>query len=553
MSGWKSKRTALGTLGLIAVAALTWAVGVNAQNPRPFPDVPSLPLPSLNPADGEKLPPLVVDDPDVQPAQFTKPISSPTVPQARPVADPPAPTVRIQVRVPSDAPPGDDLKYVITVTNNSQSDAHAVTVRNPITDSIEKVVKAEPQPDEKLSTPQQLVWTFGTLKPNDTKTITLVLKPKADAKEVKNLAYVKFEHGEQVVTKINKPTVKITKVAPKQTVRDEPFLVRVAIDNTGKVPTENVRVIENVDKSAEFEAITAGSKRTKPDENQWVWEFPKLMPGERKVIEFRVTPRQAADSINMTYVEAGKGVLQKEEARTQVLVPGLSVKLTGPTGIVAPGDTAKYEITVRNTGTLPSTNVRVTGTVPADCKPTMKTEGGQLYRDQIVWTVPKLEPGEAVSVRFGLKANTTGRRVVVASAIDARKMRAAEELATVFQGTAALVWETVPDPLQVQVGRPGTFSVRVKNNGGESARNVRVELELPDSVGFKQSTPSVNPVGRAVVFPAETIDPYGEKVFTVTYDARQSAQAWFKVKMTADALGDRPMTTEKAVEITGGK
>ena len=41
-------------------------------------------------------------------------------------------------------------------------------------------------------------------------------------------------------------------------------------------------------------------------------------------------------------------------------------------------------------------------------------------------------------------------------------------------------------------------------------------------------------------------------MYTITYEAQQSAQAWFQVKMTADALGDRPMQTEKAVEITGG-
>ncbi|HJZ58263.1 MAG TPA: hypothetical protein VKE74_25195, partial [Gemmataceae bacterium] len=84
--------------------------------------------------------------------------------------------------------------------------------------------------------------------------------------------------------------------------------------------------------------------------------------------------------------------------------------------------------------------------------------------------------------------------------------------------------------------------------------NVRVEVELPESVSLFQTTPQVAAAaGRVVAFPAETVDPYGERMYTVTYEARQSAQAWFKVKMTADALGDRPMTTEKAVEITGGK
>ncbi|HJZ56639.1 MAG TPA: hypothetical protein VKE74_16855, partial [Gemmataceae bacterium] len=456
MAGWTTRRTAAGTLGLFAVAALSWAVSVRAQPPAPFPTAPSTPLAPQT--DGEKLPPLVVEDPNVQPAQLTRPAGpapgapGPTSP-ARPVADPPAPLVRIQVRVAADAAPGDDVSYVITITNTSQADAHAVTVRNPIPEGAAEAVKAEPKPDEKLSTPQQLVWSFGTLKPGQTKTIELVLKPKPDAKEMKNLAYVKFEHGEQVVTRINKPALKVTKSAPKQTVRDEPYLVRVVVENTGKVPAENIRVVENVDRSAEVEAVTAGSKRTKPDENQWQWEFAKLMPGERKVIEYRITPKQAADAMSTTHVEAGKGVLEKAEARTQVLVPGLSVKLTGPTGVVAPGDAAKYEITIRNTGTLPSTNVRVAGSIPADCKPTMKTDGGQVYRDQIFWTVPKLEPGEAMTFRFALKANTTGRRVVVASATDARKLRAAEELATVFQGTAALVWETVPDPVALSVGR----------------------------------------------------------------------------------------------------
>ena len=125
----------------------------------------------------------------------------------------------------------------------------------------------------------------------------------------------------------------------------------------------------------------------------------------------------------------------------------------------------------------------LTGTLPADCKPTKKTEGGQLFRDAIQWTVPKLEPGEAQTFRFEVKASTSGRRIVVASVADARGQRAADELATHFQGTAALVWESVPNPVALSVGKQGTFTVKVRNNGGEAARNVRVEVEMPVTVG----------------------------------------------------------------------
>lgn len=543
MRAWKLGRTAGVAVGAIAVALAGWALSANAQYPAPTgeSDVP----PPIAP----------FEDPDVEQAQLARPATlppvSPTAPAARPVADPPAPVLRIQVRVPADSAPGDDLKYVITVQNVSQADAHQVAVRNPIPDGVLQVTKAEPMYDSKLSTEKQVVWTFGTMKPGEKKTIELMLKPKPDAKEIKNLAYVRFEHGEAVTTKINRPTVKITKNAPKESVRGEPFTVRVVVENTGKVPAEKVRVVENVERSAEVEAVTTGAARTKQDENQWEWQVGTLMPGQRKVIEYRITPRIAADAFTTTNVSADKGILEKAEARTLVHTPGLSVKLTGPTGVVSPGDVARYEVTVRNVGTLPSANVQVTGTIPADCKPAMKTEGGQVYRDSIVWTVPKLDPGEARSFRFGLKASTTGRRVVVASAADARKVRAADELATLFQGLASLSWETEPEPVALAVGRQGTFTVRVKNSGGEEARNVRLEVELPAEVGVKQSTPDIRPSGSRMLYGPSSIPAYGEAIYTITYEAKQSAQAWFKAKLTADSLGDRPLTTEKAVSITG--
>jgi uncharacterized repeat protein (TIGR01451 family) len=558
-------------IGGVTAVGIVWSVFALAAPaqypvPEPFPlGAPGqYPVPDVMPAkNGE---PRVIEDPEVMPAQLLQPGSVEVRPGStgtppRTVPDPPAPVVRIQVRVPADSPPGDDIKYIITVQNTSNAEAHSVTVRNPLQDGVSPV-KADPEWDKTNTNPKQLVWKFGTLAAGKSKTIELTLRPDEKVTELRNLAYVSFEHGEAVTTRINKPAVKVTKVAPKQTVRDESFTVKIAVDNTGKVPAENVRVVENLPPTAEFEAITKGAKRTDrrdaapgTDGQQWVWEIAKLMPGERKVIEYRVTPREAKDVYALTSLAAAKGLTDRAEARTQVLVPGLAVKLTGPspTAPINPGEPAKYEITVRNTGTMPSTNVRVTGTLPTDCKPTKKTEGGQLYRDAIQWTIPRLEAGDAQTFRFEVKAGTTGRRVVVASVADSRGQRAADEMATLFQGTAALVWESVPNPVALAAGKQGTFTIRVRNNGGEVARNVRVEVDVPDAVGVVQTTPRVPPTAGKLLFGPEAIPAQGEAVYTITYEARQSAQAWFKLKMTADCLGDRPMQTEKAVEITGGR
>ncbi len=545
MSRWKSRKSA----GMAAVAIVAGALVAAGQEP-----------PGEMPAvEAEPLAPLIVpvEDPSVEPAQFTRPVRVPpqsSIAPPRPVADPPAPLVRIQVRVPADSPPGDDIKYIITVSNVSQADAHQVTVRNPIADGVAGVPKADPMYDTKLSNPtKELIWKLGTMKAGTSKRIELVLKPKPDAAEIKNLAYVGFEHGEAVTTRINKPAVKVVKSAPKQSVQDEPFIVRILVENTGKVAAEDVRVVETVTQSAEVQAITTGASRTKDRENQWQWEIGTLMPGQRRIIEYRVRPRQGGDTLSTTNVSADKGILEKTEARTAVLVPGLAVKLAGPQGVVNASDSAQYEITVRNTGTMPSTNVRLTGTFPADCKPTRKTEGGQLYRDSIVWMIPRLEPGAAQTFRFWVRAGTTGMRTLSATAGDARRQRAADEVKTFFQGSAALVWETIPDPAAIAVGRNGTFTVRVKNNGGDAARNVRVEIELPQEVSFVQSTPDIRPSGNKLVFPAEIVPANGDHTYTITFKGEKSGQAWFKAILRADSLGEQPLQTEKSVEITGGR
>jgi uncharacterized repeat protein (TIGR01451 family) len=550
------------------IAAIAAAVGMvfALSAPAQQYNAPGLyPLPpdnQTNPKPPEQIPAITFEDANVQPAQYTWPGGSvgSSAPAARPIPDPPTPVVRIQVRVAADSPPDDDLKYLITVQNTSTADAHGVTVRNPLSDAILEPVKAEPEWDKTKSVltgtgRKQLIWYFGTLSAGKSKTIELTLRPKSDATDVKNLAYVQFEHGEAVTTRLSKPVIKVSKTATKQAVRDEPYRVRVLLENTGKVVAENIRVTENVPASAEFEAITKGAKRTaQPTGQQWIWEIGKLMPGERKTIEFQVTARSENEALTLTNVSAAKGVDERAEARTQVLVPAIGVKLTGPVGVVNPGESAKYEITVRNTGTLASTNVKVTGTIPGDCKPTMKTEGGQLFRDVLQWTIPRLEPSEAQTFRFAIKASTSGQRAVAASVSDSRGQRADDKLSTIFQGAPALAWESGPYPPALSVGGQGTFTVKVRNNGGEAARNVQLEVDLdrPDAVSLGQVTPNTRPVGGKLVFNAVEIPAYGEVNYSIAYTARQAAQVWFKLRITADCLGNRPMQTEKAVEITGG-
>ena len=98
-----------------------------------------------------------------------------------------------------------------------------------------------------------------------------------------------------------------------------------------------------------------------------------------------------------------------------------------------------------------------------------------------------------------------------------------DEITTLFQGTAAKRLGDDPNPVALSVGKQGTFTIKVRNNGGEAARNVRLEVDLPESVSVVQVTPNIRPTGTKLTFNAETVPAYGESVYTITYESKSSA------------------------------
>jgi uncharacterized repeat protein (TIGR01451 family) len=493
-------------------------------------------------------------DPDVAPAQFVQPVAPGGIPPAAAptgtVTDPPTPVVRVQVRVPANVAPGKDLEYKIVVANTSQADAYRVTVRNPLPAGT-TFVRAEPQPDtQQPAQPAALVWTIGTLRAGERREIELVLKPADSTKEIRNQAFVHFEHGQAVVTKIDKPKLAVSKVAPKQAVQTDPIPVRVVVENKGRVPVAGVRLVENVTKGFEFAPGTDGEKGNSPE--QRVWELGTLRPGERKVVEYRLTAKETAELFAQSAVNSPDvPEAERAESTTKVLTADLALELTGPSAVSA-GEPATFEIVARNTGTLTLTDVRVSGSIPSDCTLTRMTDGGQRYRDQVVWAVPQLKPGEAQSFRLGLRANTTGQRTVRAAAWNGRGLEKARELRTSFQGTALVQWRAELDP-QVTLGQQRQLTVRVENHGGEPARDVRLRVVLPSQVTPVQASPRHQPSANEIAFDAVTIPANGEETFTVTYRADRTGQAYFTLKLSADTLGEQPLIKEQAVEITGGR
>lgn len=509
----------------------------------------------------EERPPIV--DPDVQQAQNLEAPARRTwngqlmsaqgpVPSAAPAAEmrpvaglppqPPTPTVQLSVLVPRDHPPGQDIPCTIQAKNATGADAYRVVVRYELDGAT--VVAMEPRTTD----PQGTSWNFKTLKANDSQTIELKLRPQPNAGSVSMKAFVAFEHGQAVKTNLSEPKLTVKTDLPKQPAADEPVPVRVTIRNGGRVPIAGAKLTQTINDGFEFHKDIAGGETTK-QANQRQWTVGTIQPGETKTLQYLVTPTKGRALRVLSVVDADGKIQANDTAETQVLDTGLRIQLSGD-GKTTGEQSAAYEATVTNTGSLPLTNVRVTGSVPEECRLTKMTRGGKEYQGQVLWTIPKLAPGESQSVRWGLQSLSGGRRQIRAAAVAGRGLEDTARTETVFQGTAALHWQTSFDRDTVAIDRQGVMTIAVRNSGTEAAANVRLNVTLPKgSVSFVQASPTFKQTGDTVTFEALSVPAGKSETFTITFRGEQYGRAYFNAKLSADALGDRPLGAEKYVEI----
>ncbi|QEL20345.1 COG1361 family protein [Limnoglobus roseus] len=467
--------------------------------------------------------------------------------EARPVQSlppqPPTPAVSLTVLIPRDHPPGQDIPCTIKAANNSGGDAHKVVVR--IEPEGADIIPIEPK--TAIQPGQHPTWNFKTLKAGESQKIELKLHPKADATSVSVKAFVALEHGQAVKTNLSEPKLQVKTVVPKQHPADDPIPVRVTIHNNGRVAISGAKLTQTISEGFEFHKDIAGGEKTKQP-SQRLWAVGTVQPGETKTLQYLVTATKGRSLQVMSVLAAENKVQESDTAESRILESGLKVQISGD-GKTTSEQPAQYEATVTNTGTMPLTNVRVTGSIPDECRLTKMTRGGKESQGQVYWTIPKLAPGESQSVRWGLLSSGGGRKQVRAAAI-AGRVEDTAKAETVFQGTAILHWNTSFDRDTVAYDQQGVMTIRVSNSGSEPAANVKLSVELPKSlVSVVQVSPAYKKDGEKIIFDTRTVAAGKAETFTITFKGEQFGRAFFNAKLSADALGDKPLGAEKYVEI----
>jgi uncharacterized repeat protein (TIGR01451 family) len=450
------------------------------------------------------------------------------------------PIVRLRVRAPGRAEPNKDIEYQLTVENISRADAHHVLVRDRLPRGVKDAVRADPPYTEKKEPkdgPTDLLWDLSTLQAGGRKTIVLTIKP-AGTEDVQNRAYVQFEHGQKVTTRIARPSVQVKVTAPNQAIKYESILFRLEVINTGSVPVRNVVITDELPAGLEFVEGKPVPKSEKP----LTWKLGDLPPNQTRRIEYQAIAKEVGTFHNNAKATADGGTSATGSASVNVVEPKLKISVSGPQRRLVKRP-LPYHITVRNLGSIALTNVQVTDQLPGkDVEFVSASSGGRLERGLVRWSLGALQVGEVRSLDLVLRYPQSGdcSNEAEVQADHNLQDKANTGWIHIESGNAPVI-EIDKEKDALVVGEKATYTIRLFNPGKNGVFNPRVIVTVPDEMRILSQHGAAlgQQQGQQIHFDRLTaLDGEKEELFFVEVEARKAGEATLKVWWTDGRQGN---------------
>ena len=505
------------------------------------PPMVDAPMPPRSPASPS--PPFTPPPPTPLPPEQAAPfVPGMPFPAVQPM-DPPVPVVRLRVRAPARVEMDKEIEYRLTVENVSRADAHHVVVRDRLPRGVDKHVRAEPEPTRqtKKDDVTDLLWELGTLKAGEHKEIVLAIKPKG-SEDVQNRAYVQFEHGQKVTTRIAKPGASVKLTVPAQAILYESIPFRIEVVNTETVALRNVVVTEELPAGLEFVSAKPEPSGDKP----LTWKLGDLAPHQTRRIECEVISKKEGKFTTKVKVTAEGGATATDSAAVTVGKADLKIGTSGPQRRLA-NRPIPYHITVRNLGTMPVTNAQVSDELPRDIEFVSASPSGRKEGGFVRWSLGNLPPGERRSLLLVLRAPRSGwcwNEATVRA--DNNLSDKGRSEATRIESAATPVIEIDKDTDSLEVGQKARYTIRLFNPGKDNVLHPNVLVTVPDEMSIRgQSGPTPGQQqGQNIRFdPLGALDRGEEATYFVEVEVRKAGAARLRVQWTDGLQSSSPPET----------
>lgn len=188
---------------------------------------------------------------------------------------------------------------------------------------------------------------------------------------------------------------------------------RIRVSNPGNAPTKGIRITADLPQEAKY-ISSVESGQLDPGRRKLMWTADNLSPGGETVYLVNCnlhTPGQVR--LNVTASAEGD-LIARGDAETQVdAMADLALNVSDPSGPVAVGKEAAYEVHVQNRGTKSAENVEIVVYFSHGIEP-ISAEGAQnrIAPGQVVFDpIPSLAAGQSLVLKVRARADGPGNHV----------------------------------------------------------------------------------------------------------------------------------------------
>ncbi|MFC1976612.1 Ig-like domain-containing protein, partial [Chloroflexota bacterium] len=379
--------------------------------------------------------------------------------------------------------PGGDVIYTITVRNLGGADLYDITVTDRVPEYI--LAPRDISAGGKLKGNTEVGWEIAPLAAGQEAVLTWVgtLDPgvPADESEVWNDVSATtgsgLETGARARSKILRPVLMMTKLAPFAAGPGETITYTIIIENAGQVPAHEVVVHDPIPAGMRHPSIASGGFIDYLPTYEAQWRLGDMQPGTRRTLIWtgEIDPRIELEpgvthSINNTAtVRDSSGTGVEAAARTIILQPQVDLTKLA-TSAAGPGEPVDYTIIVSNTGETTLYGLRVTDPVPQTIvNPTHISHSGVLSDGQVIWSLGNgLPAGETLSLTWSGTVDLNVPQSVghIRNRADLTAypdLSGSAESVTQILRPAVEIFKAAPD--EIEAGDMITYTLTVTNTG----------------------------------------------------------------------------------------
>ncbi|MEO2031590.1 MAG: hypothetical protein ABGZ35_05855 [Planctomycetaceae bacterium] len=433
---------------------------------------------------------------------------------------------------------GQKSECALVVTNRGDSLVRNVSVEAAIPTGVD-VVSAVPEPQ-----PGTARWAVGDLAPGEARSIQMVMIPRQRGDVALN-AFVRFTGYSTSVLTVQEPMLRTVLQGPESVTVGEQAGYQVRVENPGNGTAHNVVIEAQVPEGLQHRS---GS-------------VPRIHVGTLNAGE----SRQAL--LNLTALDGGEYQLAvraiadgglTDEARTTIMIarPSLEVSIAGP-DTAAIGEPSNYQVTVTNTGNIPSINVRAKYRLPEDAQFVQADRGGVFQEaDRLVdWFAGTIQPGESARYQVTLAAGAAGNALHRAGVKSEHTEISMVSHSTIVRGVPKLFLDVATAEPAPAIGEETIVRILVQNEGSMDAGTVGLICELPSGLEFVSAAgPSdfLDQNGVVIFRSIEAVHAGGEAKYLIRARCLRAGSHRVRVRVGTPSLPE-PIIGEGTVTAEEGR